>query len=174
MNICFFCSASNDLDAKYYSEAKNLTREISNRGWTTVTGGSNVGVMQTIMTNSAKTISVIPQIFSHLKLETPNNEIIITEDIQERKKILYEKSDIFVVLPGGFGTIDELTEVIILKFLTKDKKDIIIFNQDGFYDNLQKQFEIFVDEKFAKKEVYSSFIFLNSVSDIINYIEKKQ
>lgn len=176
MNICFFCASSNALDEKFYKTATDFAKLISDKNWTLVSGGSDVGIMKTLAQNtSSHSIGIIPRMFAERGLVCEaNKEIIISDDLQDRKKLLFDKSDAFVILPGGFGTLDEMIEIITLKQLRLQKKPIIIFNQDGFYDNLFKLFDVFFENKFANPNNKKVYYATSEVKDAINYIENYQ
>lgn len=176
MKVCFFCASSEALDNKYYSIAKEFGVEITKKDWTLVTGGANVGLMktlvQTVKSNNGKSIGIIPGFFNKRNLTCfDNTEIIFTKDMQERKKIIFDISDAFIILPGGFGTLDELLEIITLKQIGQENKPIIIFNQDGYYTHLLKQFEVIFEAKFAKSMNKIVYFVTESIEETLNYIK---
>jgi uncharacterized protein (TIGR00730 family) len=89
----------------------------------------------------------------------------------ERKKLLRDKSHAFIALPGGFGTLEEILEVITLKQLGYHNKPIVFINTNGFYENLKAQFELSYQEKFAKPEYGKLFYFATDFKDAMSYIE---
>jgi hypothetical protein len=177
MNICFFCSSSQKLDPYYYSLAKSFAEKIAKKSWTLVNGGSNLGLMKfltkTVVKNNGKTIGIIPQIFAQKGYACfDNTELIITSDMQERKKKLIEISDAFVVLPGGFGTLDELSEIICLKTIGILDKAIVIFNENNFYSNLIAHFDTILQNKFNIPQDRDIYFVSTSIEQTVRYIEE--
>jgi cytokinin riboside 5'-monophosphate phosphoribohydrolase len=155
MNICVFSSSSNAIPEKYFDEGRILGRLIGEQGHSLVNGGANVGLMETVSKAAAdagaKTIGVIPGKFVKRALASDNShELITTNDMKERKAKMRKISDAFIALPGGFGTIDEIMEVITLKQLNYHSKPIVFINTDNFYFNLFRQFDVFFDQNFIK------------------------
>lgn len=176
MKVCFFCASSQTLDSKYYAEAEEFGRQIVENDWTLVTGGSNIGLMKTlaktVKINTGKSVGVIPGFFDRRNLTCHDNtEIIFSKDLQDRKKIIFDISDAFVILPGGFGTLDELLEIITLKLIGQANKPIVIFNQDGYYTHLLKQFDVIYKENFAKNLDLKAYHISDTISDTFEYIK---
>ncbi len=175
MNVCIFCSSSENLSNDYYNFAENFAKILADKNWTLVTGGSNVGLMKTLTQTSkrkgGKSIGIITQNFANKGLTcTDNSEIIVTADMQERKKYLMEYSDAFIIFPGGFGTLDELLEVLTLKYIKQIDKPIAIFNYNNFYDDLLKMFDKIFAEKFVNQEVKSAYFVSSNINDIFEHI----
>ncbi|SHF30100.1 hypothetical protein SAMN05444274_104344 [Mariniphaga anaerophila] len=163
MNICVFSSSSNAISPVYFDEAKKLGKLIGEKGHTLVNGGANVGLMEAVTVAAseagAKTIGVIPERFVQRSLASDNlHEVVETRDMKERKAKMREISDAFIALPGGFGTLEEILEVLTLRQLSYHSKPIVFVNTNGFFRYLFKQFELSFSEKFAK-EVYRELYF---------------
>lgn len=177
MNVCFFCSSSETLNESHYQIASNFAENLIKNNHVLVSGGSNVGLMrvlaQSVKKLNGNSIGVITRKFAELNLTCfDNKEIIVTADMQERKKVLLEVSDAFVILPGGFGTLDELFEVLTLSHIGEHKKPIVIFNHKGFYDELLVFFDKIFDEKFAKAENKNTYFVTDNISDTIKFLDK--
>ncbi len=178
MKICVFSSSSNAIPNIYFDEAQILGRLIGEQGHTLVNGGANVGLMEAVTVaasaTGAKTIGIIPERMVKRSLASSNShEVISTRDMMERKARMRELSDAFIALPGGFGTLEEILEVITLKQLAYHSKPIVFINVNNFFGNLFSQFELSFSEKFAK-EIYRSLYFLAKNSEetmdyILNY-----
>lgn len=176
MKICVFCSSSNAVDDTYFEAATHLGQLIGNNKHTLVYGGANVGLMEqianTVKTAGGEIIGVIPQKIHDRNLSSNHpNELIITESMNERKKIMHQKSDAFIALPGGFGTLEEILEVITLKQLDYHQKPIVFINTNGFYNHLFNQFETSYSEGFAKENYRKLFKVVDSPEKAIDYIE---
>jgi len=150
MNICVFCSAQ-DVPAKYQDAAREFATLIGKNGHTLVWGGSNVGTMKVIadaaQTAGGKIIGIDVEFLRH-KARPNVDEMIFTADLGERKKLLLERSDAIVALPGGIGTLDETTEVLALRRHGKHCKPTVFLNTDGFYDGMKIQLERMENEGF--------------------------
>ncbi|MFQ3599546.1 MAG: TIGR00730 family Rossman fold protein [Chloroherpetonaceae bacterium] len=158
-NICVYCSASNGLAEKYIDEAARLGKAIAQKGATLVYGGGNVGLMGVValsaQAHGSKVIGVIPErLVERENVYRGCDELIITKTMRERKAVMDEKSDAFIALAGGFGTLDEVLEAMTLRQLGFHNKPIVFLNTDGFYDNLLDFFEQLYAQGFARhKEV---------------------
>lgn len=176
MNICVFCSSSNAIDDIYFEEARNLGNLIGNGNHTLINGGANVGLMEALTIAAAnagaKTIGVIPELLKERSLASDNiHEAIITPNMHERKEKMREISDAFIALPGGFGTLEEILEVITLRQLSYHTKPIVFINTNGFFNFLFKQFDVTYTELFAK-EIYRELYFAaNNSGEALNYIK---
>jgi len=98
-------------------------------------------------------------------------EFIHTETMRERKRLLEEKSDAFIVSPGGIGTFDEFFEILTLKQLGRHNKAIVILNIDGYYDNMLKMMEVSIEQKFITRDCVDLYRVSNTIEDALNYIE---
>lgn len=163
MNICVFCSSSNAINEVYFNEAQKLGERIGKSGHTLINGGANVGLMEAVTISAskagAKTIGIIPEQMIGRSLASDNShEVIITPDMMTRKAKMRDMSDAFIALPGGFGTLEEILEVMTLRQLSYHTKPIVFINTNNFFENLFKQFEVSHNEQFAK-EVYRKLYF---------------
>jgi uncharacterized protein (TIGR00730 family) len=175
MNICVFSSSSNAIPDVYFREAEKLGKLIGEGGHTLINGGANVGLMEAITVAAgkagAKTIGIIPERLNGFSLASANaHEVIITADMQERKAKMREISDAFVAMPGGFGTLEEILEVMTLRQLSYHKKPIVFLNTNNFYKYLFKQFEVSYAEMFAKEIYRELFHIAGNAGEVINYL----
>ncbi len=154
-NITVFCASSTNLSDKYHKIAEEVGNFMAQEGFNLVFGGANVGLMKTIAQKvynaGQKVYGIIPEFFVNRGLASEcSTEITVTKDMFERKKLLIDKGDAFIALPGGFGTLDELIEVITLNQIGQINKPVIIYDPIGFYDNLLSFFEKMKQEKFTE------------------------
>jgi hypothetical protein len=178
MNICVFSSSSNAIEEVYFHEAEQLGELIAKGKHTLINGGANVGLMETVTVAASvaggKTIGIIPEKLIDRSLVSKNShEVIITPDMHNRKVQMRDISDAFIALPGGFGTLEEILEVITLRQLEYHTKPIVFINTNQFFDNLFKQFEVSYNEMFAK-DVYRELYFVaqnarEAMEYIVNY-----
>lgn len=173
--ICVFCSSSEDLDIKYYNLAKDLGKLIGISEYNLIHGAGSIGLMGVLMKSAAENGSqvtgVVPE---HLNRKNIVNEdfqkLIITKDMKDRKEFMRNNSDVFIALPGGFGTLEELLEVITLKQLKYHSKPIIIINAYGFYDKLLNQFNEFYNQGFTNISYKALYYITNNLSDAFEYV----
>ena len=176
MNICVFSSSSNAVDPIYFRESELLGRLIGERNHTLINGGANVGLMEVVAKEAslsgASTIGVIPERFIRRSLASANiSEIIVTKDMQERKFKMRELSHAFIALPGGFGTLEEIMEVLTLKQLSYHSKPVVFINSNNFFHFLFRQFEIFFNKKFTRETYRSIYFIASDALEALDYIE---
>lgn len=142
-------------------------------------GGGLVGLMgataHAVQQYGGKVIGVIPKALNLKNVVYEKcDELIVTEDLRTRKAIMDQRSDAFIALPGGYGTLEELLEIITLKQLNYHQKPIVVFNAQGFYDQLLAQFESLIDRNFAKPECRRLYHVTDNVADALSYIDNYQ
>lgn len=179
MNICVFSSSSNAIAQVYVDEAIDLAQRIGQSNFCLINGGSNVGLMDVITReagkNGAKTIGVIPEKLRDYNLASVHaHEIIVSGDMMERKAKMRDLADSFIALAGGFGTLEEILEVITLKQLGYHHKAIVFINTNGFYDDLFRQFEKSYEEKFAKENYRKLYFIAKNTSEAMDYLMNYQ
>ncbi len=179
MDICVFCSSSNAIDDIYFNDAERLGELIGTRGHSLINGGANVGLMEAVTIaarkSGARTMGIIPERMQERNLVSNHaHEVEITADMMERKERMRQMSDAFVALPGGFGTLEEILEVITLKQLDYHRKAIVFVNTGNFYSNLFDQFEKAFSEKFSKPEYRNLYFIATSPEEAMKYLETYQ
>ncbi len=173
--ICVYCSSSNNLDEKFYKMSKELGEKIAKNNYDMVYGGTVVGMMGVIannaLQNGSEVIGVIPERIESFGLKHPKlAKVIVTKDMRERKATMEKYADAFVAAPGGFGTFEEIFEIIVAKQLNYHNKPIIFLNFDNYYFEMFKMFEVVYKNRFAKEEMKSLYYIANSVDEIFEYI----
>lgn len=171
-SICVFCGSSEGNDMKITESAEELGTYMAQQEITLVYGAAKIGVMgqvaQACLEHKGKVIGVIPEFLKlkevvHLGL----TELITNENMHQRKMTMQEISDGFITLPGGFGTLEELFEIITWSQLGLHQKPIGLLNINGFYDDLLKMLEHMVRRGFLKMENYELLIVDTSVEGLI-------
>lgn len=177
-NICVFASSSNSLNGKYYEAAKELGELIAKEGFVLTYGGSRRGSMwvcaESAKLNGGKVIGIMPERIAHtFKCSNPEDcdEFYLTAGMRERKALLDEKSDAVIAIAGGFGTLEEVSEMIVQKQLGYNNKPIVFLNTDGFYNNLFKFFEDTFEQHFANQEARNLYYIASTPAEAINYIK---
>jgi cytokinin riboside 5'-monophosphate phosphoribohydrolase len=177
--ICVFCSASSAIDDIYFDAAQELGKSIGERGWSLVYGGSDIGLMgavaRAVHLHNGTVVGVIPQTIHArgIAYETAD-EILITKDLRDRKAEMERRADAFIAMPGGFGTLEEIVEVLTLKQLQLHLKPIIFLNTNGFYDPLITLFEHFYQQRFAKPDTRQLYYVAPDADSASEYIETYQ
>ena len=173
--ICVFCSSSNFLNDIYYKDAAELGRLIGQNGYDIVYGGSTLGMMwacaSEVRSYGGKVYGVMPKRLADMGCKTDNcDEFHLAVGMRDRKGKMDELSDAVIALAGGFGTLEELAEMIVQKQLGYNKKPIVLLNTNGFYDNLLEFFDRIIEEKFANKVARELFYVASTPEDAIEYI----
>jgi uncharacterized protein (TIGR00730 family) len=169
--LCVYCSSSDRLDAKYHSAAKDLGQEMVRQGWGLVYGGGKTGLMgevaRAVKEKGGRVVGVIPEFMKVRELAYDEaDELVTVVTMRERKLLMETRADAFVTLPGGFGTLEEIMEILTLRQLDVVKKPCVLFNQDGFYQPLLALFETMLNERFFKPSNMSLFSVAATVPDI--------
>jgi uncharacterized protein (TIGR00730 family) len=169
MNVCVFCSA-NDLAAKYMAPARRLATLLAEGGHSLVWGGSDTGVMKVmadgVRAGGGEIHGVSVEILKQFA-RADADEMVIAKDLGERKAELLSRSDVILVLPGGLGTLDELTEILELRKHGAHRKQVIVMNTDGFYDGLRSQLERMASEGLTKEEVSGYIAYADTPEEAI-------
>jgi uncharacterized protein (TIGR00730 family) len=140
-NIAVFCASTNGLNPAYRIAANELGRALAERNIGLIYGGSNVGLMQAVaesaLASGGRVVGVIPEVLVDLEVAHHGiTELHVTSTMHTRKALMGEKADAFLILPGGYGTFEEMFEVLAWQTLKLHQKPIVLLNIDGFYDKL--------------------------------------
>jgi len=155
--VAVFCGASIGFDKIYAEEARNLGKFLAQKGIGIVYGGGKFGMMGSIadaaLEEGGEVIGVIPDFLKLEEIEhTGITQMITSENMSDRKMIISKMVDGYIALPGGFGTLDEVMEVLTLGQLHLEQKPIAFLNTKGFFNPLIQQFDLMVREGFLKQE----------------------
>ncbi len=175
-NICVFCGSSPGSDPAYLQMANKLGEEIATRGFGLVYGSSNLGLMGEVakgaLVGGASVIGVIPKVFEGRVQHPDLTELIITDTMHQRKAKMFELSGGFIALPGGFGTFEELLEMLTWSQIGYSSKPCGILNVNGYYDELLKFFDKSVEKRFVKQEHRDAIIVDSNPKKILDQFEK--
>lgn len=178
MVICVFGASSEAVDKVYKDACYELGKELAKRGHNMIFGAGGEGLMgasaKGFYDGGATVKGVIPQFFIDNGYEGvfKNCEsVVYTETMAERKKLMEDGCDAFIIVPGGIGTFEEFFEILTLKQLGRHKKAIAIYNINGFYDGLEKMFDGVIATNFVNKECKGLYKVFTKKEDIINYLE---
>ena len=175
--LCVYCSSSDRLDPKYAAAAAEFGGEMVARGWGLVYGGGKTGLMgavaRAVKLGGGRVIGVIPEFMKAKELAYDEaDELVTVVTMRDRKLLMEARADAFVALPGGFGTLEEIMEILTLRQLDVVKKPCVFFNQDGFYDPLLALFDTMLRENFFKPSNMELFRVANTVAEIFPKIEE--
>jgi uncharacterized protein (TIGR00730 family) len=176
-SICVFCASSVRLEQSWLDLATDAGTEIGRRGHTLVSGGGCVGMMGAVADGAraagARTVGIIPQSLVDAEVaDMASDELIVTSSMAERKTIMVDKSDAFVVLAGGLGTLDELFEVWTLATLRLHDKPIVVVDTDGFYSGLADWLRGLVPLNFVREEGLSMLFVAPDVRSAFDVLEE--
>jgi hypothetical protein len=176
LSICVYSSSSEDLAEKYIAAARELGRLLGERGHALIFGGGNVGLMNVmareILKVQGRVIGVIPLALQELDLALAGcQEMVVTDGMRDRKAVMEERAEAFIAMPGGFGTLEELLEVITLKQLRYHAKPIVILDVGGYYEPLLEQFERMFAESFAKRKFAELYYVTGDPAAALEHIE---
>ena len=148
MKVAVYCSSKSDLSSQFIESAKMVGEWIGSNNATLVYGGIDLGLMKEVATatklHKGKVVGIVP-VTRKSSYNKQNDENIIVTDLNERKAKMVLLSDVFVVLPGGYGTLDELMSTFTsLSFVSNKTKTIILLNQNGLYDNTLAQLNVMI------------------------------
>lgn len=175
MNIAVYCSSSNHIAQNYLDTAFELGVWIAKNGHTLVfggaTGGSMTAVSEGATQENGQITGVIPEAVLKMGRQSPLcTRLITVGTMGERKALMKEEADVFVVLPGSYGTLDELFDVVAAGVVGEHKKPVIILNENGFYNDLLKQTERMRAEMFIPVEYFKPMI-TNNLIECYSFIQ---
>ena len=154
-SICVFCASSSAVQPVFLEAAFELGRCMGKEGIDLVYGGASIGLMgevaRGVHRERGKVVGVLTKFFKKKEIAYDDaDELIVTRDMRERKAVMDERSDAFIALPGGVGTLEEAVEILSMIQLRLTQKPLVFVNTRNFYGTLLKHFQKMVDWKFAK------------------------
>lgn len=176
MQICVYCSSSDRIDERYFAAARALGEAMAKRGWRLVYGGGSVGLMgavaESVQAHGGKVTGIIPQALLDREVGyLEADELIVTTTMRERKRLMDESADVFVTLPGGFGTLEELLEIMTLRQLAYHDKPILLVNIEGYFEPLLAMFERIFAERFTDERNRRLYTVVDTVEGALALIE---
>ncbi len=179
MNITVYCGAAEGMDPEYIERARELGAWMASKGHTLVYGAGNSGMMgavsDALIEGGGEAIGVTPRFFI-LAEETLDDlaEVVISDDMSTRRNWMIENGDAFIALPGGMGTLDEITEVMTYKrlgLLGKVNKPVMIYNVNGYYDRFFSFLDDMMDQGFCRQLDRDNVIEVRCLEDIVRALE---
>jgi uncharacterized protein (TIGR00730 family) len=174
-SLAVFCGSKYGNNPLYREQAVELGAIMAKNNVTLVYGGGNVGIMGTIadevMRNGGKVIGVIPQVLVEWERQHESiTELIVVDDMHTRKKAMYDLCDAAIALPGGFGTLDELFEMLTWNQLSIHDKHIYVMNCGGFYDHLASHIKVMQQQGFLYEKAVKRITIVNDPADFSRYL----
>jgi uncharacterized protein (TIGR00730 family) len=175
-SLAVFCGSKTGKNSLFSQHAAQLGKLMAENNIKLIYGGGSAGLMgiiaDSVMQEGGKVTGFIPKLLLEWEVQHRGiTELIICDDMHERKKKIYSVCDAAIILPGGFGTLDELFEIVTWNQLTIHDKNIFILNSDGFYDHLLKHIELMKQEGFLYKEAIKRITVLNDPAELVAYIK---
>jgi uncharacterized protein (TIGR00730 family) len=176
MRLCVYCSSSSEVAACYKETARELGRLIAEHHHELIYGAGNVGLMgelaNAVKAGGGRVVGVIPRRLVEYGLGYDlADEMIVTETMAERKSEMERRSEAFIGLPGGIGTLEELLQVLTLKQLRYLDSPVVFLNTAGFYDHLLMHMQRLVDEAFMRVEFLNLYHVSSDVEEALGFIE---
>jgi cytokinin riboside 5'-monophosphate phosphoribohydrolase len=174
--ICVYCSASDAVSEAYISIARDFGKTIATRGFDLVYGGGRAGMMgplaEQVQAHGGKVLSIIPK----WSRERPiwydaSDEVTLCNDLRHRKELFESNASAFVALPGGFGTLDEMLDITVLKHLGRHDNPLVYLNHNHFFDNLKSFYNQIFEQKFADEVYRELHHFAATPIEVIDFIE---
>ena len=178
MKICVYGAASSLIDESYKKAGKDLGRKMAERGIGLVFGGGANGMMgavaEGVYEKNGYILGVIPEFFKEAKAEISFKnctDYIYTDTMRNRKREMEENCDGFIMSPGGIGTLDEFFEILTLKQLGRHNKPIVLYNVNGFYDELENMMNTSINEYFITQDCKDLYKVFTDIDEMLDYIE---
>ena len=170
-SIAVFCGAQNAVAQEFKDMAAELGRDMANAGKKLVYGGGDCGLMGAVangvLEGGGKAVGVFPRSLGRIEVEHKGlTTMHMVDSMHERKQIMYDNSDVFVILPGGCGTLDEMFEVITWRQIKIHEKPVVIYNYQGYWNHLVALLEHMVTMAFARPETRDFYTIVNSKDEL--------
>ena len=175
-SVAVFCGSKSGANPLFIEHAKQLGKLLAQQNIKLIYGGGSIGIMGSLanamLDNKGKVVGIIPKLLVEWEQQHNNlTELIITDDMHSRKKLLYEMSDAAIILAGGYGTLDELFELITWNNLKIHEKKVYILNTSGFYNAIIQHIETMQQEGFLYDNWKNRIIVCNDANEVIELIK---
>jgi len=175
-SLCVYCASSNSVDQVYFEAAREMGEAVARRGYSLVYGAGTLGLMGMLArathTAGGHVTGIIPGYMQAQGVVSAYlDELIVTDDMRQRKALMESHADAFVCLPGGFGTLEEVLEVLTLKQVEQHSKPIVLLNVQGFFDPLLRLFDHIINLHFAHQNHRALYFAAGSVDEVFDYLE---
>jgi uncharacterized protein (TIGR00730 family) len=177
--ICVFCASSERIDPRYIELATDVGSELARRGFDLVSGGGSVSCMgavaRAVRAGGRRTTGVIPQALVDMEVADGDaDELVVTHDMRERKGEMERRSDGFLALPGGLGTLDEIFEIWVMRSLGLHELPLVVLDPDGVFAMMRAQVDDLVLRGFARPAVRDAIHWATEVGEAFDLLEANQ
>ncbi len=177
--ICVYCASSERIDRKYIELATQVGTEIARRGYGLVSGGGSVSCMgavaRAVRAGGGHTTGVIPQALVDMEVADGDaDELVVTRDLRERKGQMDTRSDGFLALPGGLGTLDEIFEIWVSRTLGMHDKPLVVLDPDGVFAMMRAQVDDLILRGFARPAVRDAIQWATDVDEAFDLLAAQQ
>ena len=178
-SLCVFCGSQTGRNPAYVEAARNLGTALAQRGITLVYGAGGIGLMgvvaNAVLAGGGEAVGVIPEKLESLEVAHPGlTEKVVTEDMFRRKRIMLDRADGFVILPGGYGTLDEFFEVLTWKQLGLLDKPIVVLDSEGYWGPLLDLLDRVSSEGFAPPATSGLATVVRSTDELFSALENDE
>lgn len=178
-NVCVYCGSSNRVDPKFLDAATELGRLMGEAGLKLIYGGGRVGLMgrvaDGVLAAGGSVVGIIPRHLHDREVAHPGvSELLIVDTMHERKQLMAERADAFVVLPGGYGTLDEMFEIITWRQLGLHDKPLVLADLFGYWAPLAQLLDTIIDTGFAQPDCRQLYRTVTSVAEILPALGEAQ
>jgi len=176
-NVCVFCGSGPGRNPAYVAAARRFGTALADAGLGLVYGGGSLGLMgevaRAVLDAGGYVTGIIPAFLSEKeRMLTDVDELIVTNDMHDRKRLMFERSDAFVALPGGIGTLEELVEQMTWAQLGRHDKPVILANVEHFWDPLRVLIDHMRDEAFIRPGLEVRFSILDSADEVVPFLQR--
>ena len=179
MRVCVYGAASPTIDPKYMELVETMGRELAKRGHSLVFGGGGNGLMgaaaRGVKSASGYILGVIPKFFDEEDVEAICDfcdELLQPDTMRQRKQLMEDNADAFIVVPGGIGTFEEFFEILTLKQLCRHNKPIALYNLMGYYDDINKVLDEAMKKNFIRDNCKELYYTTDDLEELFRYIEE--
>ena len=175
-SVCVFCGSGSGKNPKFSEGARRLGKDIADSGMRLVYGGGSLGLMgetaRSVLDNGGHVTGIIPAFLSEReKMLKDVQELIVTDDMHERKSLMFQRSDAIVALPGGIGPLEELVEQLTWSQLGQHTKPIVVADLEGYWTPLLQLFEQMRGETFIRPGLEVGFHSVSNAADIVQLLQ---
>lgn len=181
MRICVYGAASSTIDKEYITKVEQMGKEMVARGHSLVFGGGGNGLMgaaaRGVREAGGRILGVIPKFFEDDNIEAVYefcDELIEPDTMRERKQIMEDNADAFIIVPGGIGTFEEFFEILTLKQLCRHNKPIAIYNLRGYYNEMLLALKAAIEKNFLREDCNQLFFVSDDLEKVFAYVEAPQ
>ncbi|MEP0710121.1 MAG: TIGR00730 family Rossman fold protein [Parvibaculum sp.] len=175
-SLCVYCGSSTGTEPVFMEAADRFGRIMASQEIELVYGGGGIGLMgavaRAVLAGGGRVTGIIPKFLTEVEVEFNEvSELVVTDSMHARKQLMFERSQAFVALPGGVGTVEETIEMLTWAQLGRHSRPIVIANIDGFWDPLNELLDHIIKAGFARSEIRRIYSMVDRVEDILPRIE---